>query len=195
VGLSALTFASACSSGGSGGGGGSAAQCHTAREKFRAWLESSQRADDAFGHALNQWVNASGMSLQGQALQTAIDQYNADVQTAQAARATSDQDLAVANQAITACDQAKLPEACRAEFAQYQPIMQNSAGGFAAHEAGMQAIAAEQEALRNRSISAFNAAVDSYNGTNAQHNDLSNAFNVTLQPGYSAAVKACNDAT
>jgi hypothetical protein len=186
-------FASACSSG--GGGGDAASGCHSAREKFSAWLESNATADDAFGHVLNQWTGVSEMSLQGQALTTAIDQYQADLQTAQAARAKADQDLAVANQAINACDQTKLPEACKGEFATYKPIMDNVAAGFATHDTKIRAIVDQQQAIMNRSVGAYNSAVTTQNDANAQHNDLSNAYNVSLQPAYNAAVRACNDAT
>lgn len=185
---------SACSTG--GGGNTQASTCHTARQKFRAWIESELPADNALTNAVNQWHRAGPENLQpGQALTTAIDQYNTNLQAFQAARAKGDQELAAANQAIAQCNQAQLPKACQEEFALHGPIMDNHAADRGAQDTVTQAIADEQQALLNGSRSGYNAAVDRQNAGVRQSNDLSDAYNVTLKPAYNVALNKCNNAT
>jgi hypothetical protein len=191
--LAVGTLASACST---GGGGDEASACHTARQKISAWLESELAADNALTTAGNQWTRSNPQNLEpGPGLTTAIDQYNTNIQTFQAARTKGDQDLAAANQAIGRCDQAQLPKACKGEFALYTPIMENHGADRGAQDALTQAIADEQQALMNNSTSGYNAAVGRQNAAARQRNDDSTAYNVTLKPAYNAAVAKCDKAT
>ena len=192
--LAPAVLASACSSG--GGGGGLASECQTARKKFRDWIDTELAADNALTHAANQW-NASGRQtlVPGPAFTAAVDQYNADLQTFRAARTRGDQDLAAVTQALGNCDQAKVPQACQAEFATYKPIMDNHAADRSAQDAAIQSIADEQQAIMSLNTGAYTAARDRQQAAITQSNDLGNTYNTTLKTAYNDALNRCNNAT
>jgi hypothetical protein len=187
-----VTGAGALAGCSTGGGAGLSSACQSTRQKFSAWLDTEVTADTAANHPQDQWTNANPPALTGPALTTAISQYNADLQVAQAARAKAAQAAATVNKAIGGCNQAGLPKACRGEFAQYKPIMDNIASSTQAEAAIGQAIATEQQARTSGDVGAFNTAVGAQNAAVAQHNDLTNTYNVTLRETFSAAVAACN---
>ncbi len=124
----------------------------------------------------------------------AIDQYNADLKSAQKGEAKADQDLAAANQAISRCDQSRIPKACQSEFATYKPVIDNKMASSALDDTKIQVIADDQQALMTGDFDTHDGAVDRYNSANRQHNDLAVSFNKTLNPAWKDARDKCNDA-
>ncbi|MGZ4688103.1 MAG: hypothetical protein ACXVKA_05565 [Acidimicrobiia bacterium] len=175
--------------------------CRTARDGFHKWFDASETAESAALHAHQQWSNADSSNnnfsslARGDALAAAIAAYNADIQTAKTLQAQADQDLAAFTAALKRCDPLGMPKACQGEFAQYQPIIDNAAARVQARAAIEAAIATTQQPGTRQSLRAYNAAVDAHNAALAQLQDLTNTWNVTLQPALNTGITACNSAT
>ncbi len=186
----------ACSS---SSGSGVSAACKTARTQFLAWLSSDHTAGTAENAATDAWVaydKTTGSSLPSPsdaALTAAISKFNVDVQQAQAARQTANQDLARYQASVKSCTQSSLPKACQQEFAQHQPSIDGAASQDQAHNATVQAILAEQQAYRAQNASAANAATTSFNAAVDQFNAATTAWNASLD-AFNGASARCKSA-
>ena len=169
-------------------------KCKSAREKFTAWLDSWDSADDADSKAGEQFTSIDPNLEPGEALTAAINQYNALAQTAQQLRATADQDLAAAKKAIKGCRQSSMPKACRNEFRTYKPLMGYAATSEGLHATMSQAAAEAVQAQLSGKTAAFNDAVDRYNAENPRHNQLVDDYNNNLRPAYESAHTKCTKA-
>ena len=188
----------ACSSeSGNKSANGFTESCRAARNAFQKWYDAFDTAESALTHAFDQWVTANTSTsnmMQGDALTSTVNAYNADLQTAKGLQTTADQALATFNAAMATCNQKGIPAACRAEFAQYQPVVANRTSRVQVHLGEEQPIAAAQQASASQSMSAYNRAVQAQNAAAQQYNDLVNAANISLTPALNDGIQACNQA-
>ena len=174
--------------------GGLSDECQSGRTKFHTWLDASHTADTAASHAHNQWADQhaeNGLSAR-EALTTAVDAYNADLQVAQALQAKADKKLTKLNKARGGELASSMPKGCQREYTQYDAVIENVTRGAASNVAVEQAIAAEQDALQRGSRTDYNNAVRDQNAAVAQSNDIGNDYNITVLPALNSAIAACN---
>jgi hypothetical protein len=197
--LGALTLMTAVVASGCSSGGGSnlSSDCFTARQKFVSFVNATADRSSSTMNAANHWTDIYNRAINGQIsaedLQTAITEYDADLQAADAAQTTATQESDAFLKAMSACDPSTLPKACRDEFAQYQPNVDHEAREATSYQALLEAIKNQQNAILAQDRTAMNAATDGYNSALSQV-DAAQQEHQQLHTQFEAVQQRCNNA-
>jgi hypothetical protein len=172
------------------------AACQAANSQFDLWLSKQDAAVTADKNTTQAWVThdksftASEPAPSSPELTAAINEFNTNNQTAQAARMTASEALAAYQVALQGCNQSSLPTACQGDFAQHQPLIDAATRLKAAKDAEGQAIVARQQAYRSGDVNALNAQVVPANAAVAAFDTATNDF-TNASSGHTTAASSC----
>jgi chromosome segregation ATPase len=192
--LMTVGLASGCSS---GGGSSLSSECFAARQRFVDFVNATADRSNSTTNAANHWSDiynrAVNDQLSAEDLATAISEYDTDLRAASTSQTTATEESTAFLKAMGACDQSTLPNACRDEFAQYQPNVEHEAREATSYQALLEAIKSQQNAIQAQDRTAMNAATEGYNSALAQV-DATQEEHQQLHTQFQAAQQRCNDA-
>ena len=176
---------------------GLSSSCSTARQEFNDYLRLQGRANNAFTEADSHWTdlyNAAG-ELDENAIGLGVAALNTDLARATRRADGADAALTGFQQARRDCVVADLPEGCRAEFRQYQQIIDHNEQVLAAQGRLTAAVTAQRDATVVQNIDAANAATDQHNAAIDDIDALVDRYNSSVLPAYNRALDRCDEAT